>query len=64
MDRLHCARVTAEQKLQIECNIYSLQTGKLLWTGTSEVMQPHLVETAVQNVADLVRKRLKRERLI
>ena len=33
--------LTAEQKLQIECNIYSLQTGKLLWTGTSEVMQPH-----------------------
>jgi hypothetical protein len=56
--------LTAEQKLQIECNIYSLQTGKLLWTGTSEVMQPHLVETAVQDVADLVRKRLKRERLI
>ncbi len=56
--------LTAEQKLQIECNIYSLQTGKLLWTGTSEVMQPHLVETAVQDVADLVRRRLKSEGLI
>jgi hypothetical protein len=56
--------LTAEQKLQIECNIYSLQSGKLLWTGTSEVMQPHLVETAVQDVADLVRRRLKSEGLI
>jgi hypothetical protein len=57
-------QLTAEQKLQIECNIYSLQSGKLLWTGTSEVMQPHLVETAVQDVADLVRRRLKSEGLI
>jgi hypothetical protein len=56
--------LTAEQKLQIEVNIYSLPAGKLLWTGTSETMQPHLVETAVNDVADLVRKRLQSEGLI
>jgi len=56
--------LTAEQKLQIEVNIYSLPSGKLLWTGTSETMRPHLVETAVDDVAKLVKKRLKRERLI
>lgn len=56
--------LTAEQKLQIEVNIYALPSGKLLWTGTSETMQPHLVETAVDDVAELVKKRLKRERLI
>ena len=56
--------LTAEQKLQIEVNIYSLPAGKLLWTGTSETMQPHLVETAVNDVAELVRKRLKSEGLM
>ncbi len=55
---------TADQKLQIEVNIYSLTSGKLLWSGTSEIVRPQLVETGVRNVADLVRRRLKREHLI
>jgi hypothetical protein len=55
---------TADQKLQIEVNIYSLTSGKLVWSGTSEIVRPQLVETGVRNVADLVRRRLKREHLI
>ena len=55
---------TADQKLQIEVNIYSLTNGKLVWTGTSEILRPQLVETGVRNVAELVRRRLKKERLI
>lgn len=55
---------TADQKLQIEVNIYSVASGNLMWTGTSEIVRPQLVETAVKDVADLVRRRLKSERLI
>lgn len=55
---------TAEQTLQVEVNIYSLKDGKLLWTGISETMQPRLVETLVKDVAELVSRRLKSERLI
>jgi hypothetical protein len=55
---------TADQKLQIEVNIYSLTSGKLVWSGTSEIVRPQLVETGVRNVADLVRRRLKSEHLI
>ena len=55
---------TADQKLQIEVNIYSLTSGKLVWSGTSEIVRPQLVETGVRNVADLVRRRLKSQHLI
>lgn len=50
--------------LQVEVNIYSLKDGKLLWSGTSETMQPRLVETLVKDVAELVSRRLKSEGLI
>jgi len=56
--------MTAEQTLQVEVNIYSLKDGKLLWTGISETERPRLVETLVKDVAELVSRRLKSERLI
>jgi hypothetical protein len=56
--------MTLDSKLQIEVNIYSLENEKLLWSGTTETMQPRLLETLVKDVADLVSKRLKREGLI
>ncbi len=56
--------VTADSKLQIEVNIYSLKADKLLWSGTTETLQPRLIETLVKDVADLVSRRLKSERLI
>jgi hypothetical protein len=55
---------TAEQKIQVEVNIYSLKDGKLLWTGISESQRPRLIETAIKDVAEIVRRRLKSERLI
>jgi hypothetical protein len=54
---------TAEQKIQVEVNIYSLKDGKLLWTGVSESQRPRLVETAIKDVAELVRRRLRSEGL-
>ena len=56
--------MTVDSKLQIEVNIYSLESEKLLWSGTTEVMQPRLLETLVKDVADVVQKRLQREGLI
>jgi len=56
--------MTAEQTLQVEVNIYSLKDGKLLWTRISETERPRLVETLVKDVAELVSRRLKSERLI
>lgn len=56
--------LAADSKLQIETNIYSLTDGKLLWSGTSETMQPKLVETVVKEVAELVQRRLRSEGLI
>jgi len=56
--------MTAEQTLQVEVNIYSLKDGKLRWTGISETERPRLVETLVKDVAELVSRRLKSERLI
>jgi hypothetical protein len=56
--------MTLDSKLQIEVNIYSLESEKLLWSGTTETMQPRLMETLVKDVADLISKRLKREGLI
>ncbi|HSC05899.1 MAG TPA: hypothetical protein VLD59_03645 [Steroidobacteraceae bacterium] len=58
------AYMTLDSKLQIEVNIYSLDSEKLLWSGTTETMQPRLMETLVKDVADLVSKRLKREGLL
>ena len=58
------AFMTLDSKLQIEVNIYSLESEKLLWSGTTETMQPRLMETLVKDVADLISKRLKREGLI
>jgi hypothetical protein len=58
------AALALDSKLQIEVNIYSLESEKLLWSGTTETMQPRLLETLVKDVADLVSKRLKREGLI
>lgn len=55
---------TADSMLQVEVNIYSLKDGKLLWSGTSETMQPRLVETLVKDVAELVSRRLESEGLI
>jgi hypothetical protein len=56
--------MTLDSKLQIEVNIYSLENEKLLWSGTTETMQPRLMETLIKDVADVVSKRLKREGLI
>jgi hypothetical protein len=58
------AYTTLDSKLQIEVNIYSLESEKLLWSGTTETLQPRLLETLVKDVADVVSKRLKREGLI
>ena len=58
------AFMTLDSKLQIEVNIYSLESEKLLWSGTTETMQPRLMETLVKDVADLISKRLKREGLL
>jgi hypothetical protein len=55
---------TAEQTIQVEVNIYSLKDGKLLWTGISETARPRLVETAIKDVADVVRRRLQSDGLI
>jgi hypothetical protein len=56
--------LAVDSKLQIEVNIYSLKDAKLLWSGTTETMQPRLLETLVADVADVVSRRLKREGLI
>jgi hypothetical protein len=56
--------LTIDSKLQIEVNIYSLTSEQLLWSGTTETMQPRLLETLVKDVADIVSKRLKRDGLI
>jgi hypothetical protein len=58
------AYTTLDSKLQIEVNIYSLESEKLLWSGTTETLQPRLLETLVKDVADVVSKRLTREGLI
>jgi hypothetical protein len=58
------AYLAVDSKLQIEVNIYSLENEKLLWSGTTETLQPRLLETLVKDVADTVSKRLKREGLI
>jgi hypothetical protein len=58
------AYTTLDSKLQIEVNIYSLENEKLLWSGTTETLQPRLLETLVKDIADVVSKRLKREGLI
>jgi hypothetical protein len=58
------AYMTLDSKLLIETNIYSLASEKLLWSGTTQNLQPRLMETLIKDVADVVSKRLKREGLI
>jgi hypothetical protein len=55
---------TAEQKIQVEVNIYSLKDGRLLWTGISESARPRLIETAIRDVAEIVRRQLRSDGLI
>jgi hypothetical protein len=50
--------------LQLETRIFSAQTEKLIWSGTTETVEPPAVPQLVNNVAQVVEKQLKNQGLI
>jgi len=55
-----------EQKAQVETNFYATSTpdGVLVWTGTSDTVNPHSVNDAINAIAKLVAQELQKNNLI
>jgi hypothetical protein len=51
---------------QIETNVYSTAKpdGELVWTGTSDIVNPRSVSKVIEDVVQLVVQQLEKERLI
>jgi hypothetical protein len=55
-----------EQKVQVETNFYATSTpdGVLVWTGTSDTVNPRNVNDAINAIAKLVDQELIQNNLI
>jgi len=55
-----------EQKVQVETNLYATTTpeGVLVWTGTSDTVNPRNVNDAINAIAKLVDEQLLKQNLI
>lgn len=58
------AEVTTSTVLRIESLVYSLESDKLLWAGTSRTVDPGRVAKFVEEVADAAAKEMTREGLL
>ncbi|RRJ97123.1 hypothetical protein Ga0100231_005900 [Opitutaceae bacterium TAV4] len=50
--------------IMIETNIYEASNGKLLWSGTTELVNPGSIENLVQETVAALHKELRRQRLV
>lgn len=50
--------------VRLETNIYSVKDEKLIWSGASETFNPGSIKTEAQNLAKVLKNRLKKEKLL
>ncbi len=56
--------ITTDTLVRIETNIYSIADQKLLWSGVSETFNPTSVKSSANEIADAVRKKLVKDKLL
>jgi len=52
---------TTDKNYFIETTIYSVEPDKLLWTGTTKTVNPSKIEHAVNDIADVVSDKMKKD---
>lgn len=52
---------TTDKNYMIETTVYSVSPDKLLWTGTTKTVNPSKVENAVNDIADAVSDKMKKD---
>src|SRR5580765_4758721 len=53
-----------DKTFYIETNIYSLPSNKLLWSGTTESLNPNKLDRVVDDIISALRGQLQKEKLI
>ncbi|MDJ0786602.1 MAG: hypothetical protein QNK05_07315 [Myxococcota bacterium] len=56
--------MVTDTRVQIETSLHDVQTGRLLWSGVSETLNPTKVETTIDEVAAATSKALREEGLL
>ena len=52
---------TTDKNYYVETTVYSVNPDKLLWTGTTKTINPSKVEKMVNEIADVVTDKMKKE---
>jgi hypothetical protein len=55
---------TTDKNYYIETTVYSIKQDKLLWTGTTKTVNPSKVEKAVNEIADVVSDKMRKDGFI
>lgn len=56
--------VVTDNIVSIQTNIYSVNDGKLIWSGTSETFDPSNVTSVIKDIAKAVGQELRKEKLL
>lgn len=52
---------TTDKNYFIETTVYDVPTNKLLWTGTTKTVNPSNIKNTINDIADLVTQKMKKE---
>jgi len=52
---------TTDKNYFVETTVYSINPDKLLWTGTTKTVNPSKVEKTVNDIADVVAEKMKKD---
>jgi hypothetical protein len=52
---------TTDKNYFIETTVYDVRTNKLLWTGTTKTVNPSNIKNTINDIADLVTQKMKKE---
>ena len=52
---------TTDKNYFVETAVYSIEPDKLLWTGTTKTVNPSKLEKTINEIADVVKKKMQKE---
>jgi len=52
---------TTDKNYFIETTVYSVDPDKLLWTGTTKTVKPDKIKKAVNEIADVVSDKMRKD---
>jgi hypothetical protein len=55
---------TTDKNFYVETNVYSLETGKLMWAGITETTNPDKTNKMINEIADAVSAKMKSEKFL